>query len=272
MPLVLARAAQWRMSPQSLGSMKPDTSMGELASRVMNLENVIGEFMSAGKQQMDSITTLVKNNDDHNKVLNNSKQDEADVYVDVPDESDDTYKVDSYAARTSASIQVEKRLQPQQYQQQPEQVLRSMLQKIVTNNSEKPKPKPKSKNIFYGNIQTTGDEAADVDLVAFNVSKKVEPEKLKKFLEDKGLVIKDVECLTRSELLVANKVRSKTMKVTIKVSEQERAMNPDVWPFHVGVRLYKTSRRRETGDSLWSDGTKVGGDGSQVGGGGSLVG
>ena len=43
------------------------------------------------------------------------------------------------------------------------------------------------------------------------------------------------------------------MRVTVKASEHKKAMNPDMWPFRVGVRLYKTQpRRRNTENESWS--------------------
>ena len=51
--------------------------------------------------------------------------------------------------------------------------------------------------------------------------------------------------MTRSELLEEKLVRSKTMRVTVKASEHSKAMNPDLWPFRVGVRLYKAQSWRQ---------------------------
>ena len=86
--------------------------------------------------------------------------------------------------------------------------------------------------------------AADVDIVAFGVAKTAEPEHLEKFLKDRGVEVEKIECLTKIELMKEGKVKSKTMKVTVKASEHEKAMNPDVWPQRVGVRYYKAPSRR----------------------------
>ena len=46
MPLVLATTEQWLESPQSMGSISPEATMGEMASKVQKLEEVMGEFGS----------------------------------------------------------------------------------------------------------------------------------------------------------------------------------------------------------------------------------
>ena len=124
----------------------------------------------------------------------------------------------------------------------------------MENNSkqtEKQTEKPKRKLIFHGKATTSPEEnvteislAADVDIVAFGVAKTAEPEHLEKFLKDRGVEVEKIECLTNIELIKEGKVKSKTMKVTVKASEHEKAMNPDVWPRRVGVRYYKAPSRR----------------------------
>ena len=63
MPMVLATAEQWRMSPQNLGSMKPQATMGEMASKVQKLEEIMGEFMASSNRKMETITEIVKKNE-----------------------------------------------------------------------------------------------------------------------------------------------------------------------------------------------------------------
>ena len=79
------------------------------------------------------------------------------------------------------------------------------------------------------------------------LSKEAEPDDLKNLLIEKGLAIVNVECLTRPELIKDNLVRSKTMKVTIKPSDYEKALVPEVWPARVSVRHFRAPPRKRPG-------------------------
>ena len=112
------------------------------------------------------------------------------------------------------------------------------------------KAKQKGRNVFHGNSKVVGDEAsqetflaADVTLVASGLGLRAKEEELEAFLKDKGIDVVKVECLTKKEVLDANKVRSKTMKVVLSAKDHQKAMNPDIWPFRVGVRYYRAERR-----------------------------
>ena len=37
------------------------------------------------------------------------------------------------------------------------------------------------------------------------------------------------------------------MKVVVKSKDHEKAMNPDIWPFRVGVRYFRAESRKPTG-------------------------
>ena len=52
--------------------------------------------------------------------------------------------------------------------------------------------------------------------------------------------------MTEVELLTnfPDEVRSFTYRVAIKPEDYELALSPDVWPYRVGVRLYKNKRRQ----------------------------
>ena len=115
--------------------------------------------------------------------------------------------------------------------------------------------------------------AADVDLVASGVAKDATEKQLEDFLKAKGIDGAKVECLTKQELITEQKVRSKTMKVTVKAAQLKKAMDPSVWPFRVGVRHYRAPQRsnRGAGDGSWaSQSAQTGGrleDGGRQGGG-----
>ena len=91
---------------------------------------------------------------------------------------------------------------------------------------------------------------------------------LEDFLKAKGIDVVDVECLTKKELLAEKKVRSKTMRVTVKASEHEKAMNPEFWPSRVGVRHYRAPQRprQGAGDGSWASQSSQSGGRLEAGG------
>ena len=116
-------------------------------------------------------------------------------------------------------------------------------------DKEKEKQKQRGKNVFHGNSRGGGGGgetilAADVALVASGIGVNVKDDELETFLKSNGVDVVKVECLTKKELLDEEKVRSKTMKVIVRAKDHEKAMNPDIWPFRVGVRYYRAESRR----------------------------
>ena len=79
--------------------------------------------------------------------------------------------------------------------------------------------------------------AADVSLVAFRVNKECSRDPMKTCLIEKGTNVIDVIDMTRDEVLANCNV--KPMKVVVKASPYERAIDPNIWPCRVGVRLWK---------------------------------
>ena len=59
-----------------------------------------------------------------------------------------------------------------------------------------------------------------------------------------GFVTAPVRCifnfLTRDDA----ESRTNTFKIVVKLSDYEKAMKPDVWPYRVGVRHYRPPRRQ----------------------------
>ena len=82
--------------------------------------------------------------------------------------------------------------------------------------------------MFRGDSSEDSSLSADVSLVATGVAKDATEKQLEDFLKDRGISEVKVECLTKTELLNENKVRSKTMRVTVKASELDKAMKPEV--------------------------------------------
>ena len=255
MPLLMTSPCQIRKTPKSLGSLSPEASMGEMATKVQSLENCLEKNMKCTKQQIETLTEIVTEQREANPSEAKKKSDGG-TREDV--EEVEIVK-DSYANKVLGAQPLSKHLQknsqnhPQIQEQQHllKNVLKNTLGKKVGihKNSEK----PKGKSIFHGKAKPTENEgeaeleanlAADVELVAFGVNKTAEPEHLKKFLADKGIKAKEVICLTKIELIKEDKVRAKTMKVTVEAIDLEKAMNPEVWPLRVGVRYFKAPSRR----------------------------
>ena len=59
MPLVLATSCQMRKSPKSLGSLSPEASLGEMATKVQSLEACMENYMTFTKQQIENLTEIV---------------------------------------------------------------------------------------------------------------------------------------------------------------------------------------------------------------------
>ena len=72
---------------------------------------------------------------------------------------------------------------------------------------------------------------------------------LKEFLSDKGINVVEVEQLTKPE--VVSQVRTLTFRVAVKAADYEAALNPDVWPFRVGVRHYRPPRKSDRPEGGW---------------------
>lgn len=89
------------------------------------------------------------------------------------------------------------------------------------------------------NIQGTSEDngiswSADIYLVVYKVSKDVSGTQIAQWLANKGLQIKTCELLTTYE-----GSRSLTYKISIKASDEKKALSPDIWPSGVGVRRFK---------------------------------
>ena len=112
---------------------------------------------------------------------------------------------------------------------------------ITTNNGvngvDKTNNWRKSLNLLQGTaFGTDGKEtlSSDMDLVAYGVAKNITAIQLSNFMQNKGLDVIDCVLLTKY-----NGARSLTFKITIKATDFEKAQDPDIWPYIVGLRYYK---------------------------------
>lgn len=263
MPLILASSDQLQRCPQIMGSVSPNVSMGEMFTKMQALETVLAGHLKENREQMAFLTEAVleqRRIPERTIISPISKTRRVENNEDLePEEEIGVAEITVVSQGNSYRNKVLSGIQPLVHNHQQQLFTKNQQQKNA--NTEK----TKKKNIFHGSAKTTDSEdqtedtanlAADVDLVAFNISKQCTEAQLQSFLEAKSFKAELVECLTREELLKDNKVRSKTMKVTFKASELEKAMNPDMWPFRVGVRHYKPDSRRSTregGSMSWQE-------------------
>ena len=91
--------------------------------------------------------------------------------------------------------------------------------------------------------------SGDVNLVATGVAKDCTEEDLKEFLAGKGIMVVEVEKLTKPE--VVDLVRTITFRVAVKAADYEAALRPECWPYRVGVRHYRAPRRPDRADGGW---------------------
>ena len=75
----------------------------------------------------------------------------------------------------------------------------------------------------------------DVSLAVYGLAKDTTEAKLKDYLETKGLSVVECKLLTN----FVKEARALTFKVTIKAKDLEQAKQAEIWPFRVGVRMYK---------------------------------
>ena len=106
----------------------------------------------------------------------------------------------------------------------------------------------KSLNILHGTAEMNNNIAAAVSLVAYGVAKDASEEQLNSFLQAKNINV--IEC---KKLTTFEQARTHCYKVTIKASEYEKATKPEVWPYRVGVRLFKQFREKKDQTPSWND-------------------
>ena len=124
----------------------------------------------------------------------------------------------------------------------------------MLSESKKEKVTKTKTKVIYGSGKSEREEvslAADVTLVAFNVNKNCDKDSMKTFLIEKGLDVVDVSEMTREEVLP--NVAVKSMKVVVKATEYEKAMDPNNWPCRVGVRLWKDKEAQKARYLRWQE-------------------
>ena len=241
MPLILATGKMLRRAPLSSG-ISINANNGDIVQRVTLLENSLKDFMKHQSDQIKSLTDAIgsigtstatlsaaaartpgfRNVNERNVVTPNKRR-RTDAFPNTERPANDP-SFASVAARHRATGS-------------------NVIPGISSLNGDASRPRRPS--IMFGTSKTGKDDnttqllAADVALVASGVSRDASGEQLKEFLINKGISVVAVEKLTRDEV----EARTNTFKVVIKLSDYEKAMRPEIWPYRVGVRHYKPPRR-----------------------------
>ena len=269
MPLILAGPDQLRCCPGAGSSSL--TSPVELETKIGSLEKLMNDFMDSNRKQIEELTVEVKKATETRKhavlpeiVIGTTGKKrktseiilDGDVYstpAEVPAVTRPTFSQVAMAGVNTLHPPGRRSSSPQPVTQQ---MMKEAIDNAINPQVVKKVDKPKGRNVFHGSSAATEESslAADVDLVASGVARDATEKQLEDFLKAKGINVKKVECLTKPELIVEEKVRSKTMKVTVKAAELEKAMDPGMWPYRVGVRHFRAPQRSRqgAGDGSWA--------------------
>ena len=265
MPLVLASSKMVLRAPRFWGKDKGEDISGVAAELKELKEAVVGfvkqneKQMSELKQEVVNVTAVIAKPKVISKHLERAQVPETprtpggskrtrfefENDVEVVNEDDEslwtpvTYAQKAGAKKSEAAEALTKLLR--------ESKSRTETQKEAKNDKVKTK-------VIYGSAKPNTEEvnlAADVSLVAFNVNKTCNKDHMKTFLIEKGIDVVDVIEMTREEVL--DNVRVKSMKVIVKANEFEKAMDPNVWPCRVGVRIWKDKEAQKARYERWQE-------------------
>lgn len=96
----------------------------------------------------------------------------------------------------------------------------------------------------HGNAKSISSEnslssitPADINLVIFGLSKDTSSDNLVSYVNNHDIKLLKCEVLTKSE-----NAHSLSYKVSIRSSDYDKIMNPEIWPYRVGVRHFKHFR------------------------------
>jgi hypothetical protein len=263
LPLILATTKMVARAPPLKG-ISDTSNFSDVVAKVKELEECLGHFMTKQGDQMCSLSEMVAAGVCQNKAKEN-----------VP-----TVRLMKEQASNETPRSKKRRLEDEQHSQVPSAPLAADVPGHVDDgqgpggssyaaaaaaasaapsqgiNGITPINKPKLRRnsvLVYGKA-TTGSRdteeilAADVELVAIGVARDATKDQLKNFIVAKGIEVLEVVKLTTFE-----QARTNTFKIKIKAAQYEKAMNPDMWPLRVGVRLYRQPRRDQNNGTSWSD-------------------
>ena len=215
---------------------KDDTNAVDIMARAKVLEESMNSFMKQQGEQMrnivDTIGTVqgvassnrlqvLRNNEtsSRNRSASPAKRPRVDDNHDITEDTVVTRHVPSYSSVVMNS---------------PANTRKQASSTRLRRNS----------TLVFGEAKTGKDDtfellAADANLVASGVSKDATCEQLKQFLEFKGVNVTEIELISN-----APERRTNTFRVAIKAADYDKAMQPEVWPYRVGVRRFIPKRPR----------------------------
>ena len=79
----------------------------------------------------------------------------------------------------------------------------------------------------------------DVHLVVYGLAKQITDLQLSQFIKNKGIRVLRCDLLTKYA-----DANSLTYKITIRACDYEKAINKNIWPIGVGIRLFKLFNNR----------------------------
>ena len=259
LPLLLTTSNMMKKCP-AFHSDKGNTDAIDVMAKVKVLEESMDNFMKQQGEQMRNLTeTMVKvcqerpppappamdnrvrdlrKNDNVSRSRSASPNKRARVEDQEEEEPFENVEVrkenaPSYASAASSGQGQQRQRQEQQRQQQQRQHL---------DQPQGPPRFRKRSTLVFGEAKTGKNDteellAADANLVASGVSKDATCQQFKDFIASKGIDVTDIELISN-----APERRTNTFRVSIKASDYEKAMKPEVWPYRVGVRRFIPKR------------------------------
>ena len=238
-----------------------------IAARMTNLESILTDFMKSQSAQAEAQSAQIA--ELTQKMLSNSTHSEVPIPVGrgrlpskrprVEDdlENDEVFpalpksaveKVDSWSPpvsyRKKAMIGAGKQQQPppQRNQQNQQQSLQHKNQQNQQHDQNRPKGAWKRDMKVVRGAARCAEEnetirAAPVSLVAFNVAKDATADNFKNFVTNKGLEVLTCELLTKFD-----GARTNSFKITIDSKNYDKSLDPQYWPYRVGVRMFRHFR------------------------------
>ena len=251
LPLILASSGMMAKAP-SFGGISDKTSMGDMVSKVKELEDCMGAFMKKQTEQIKELTEIVtvqacQSQSKPLPTVINSLKDQ--VCPETPRSKKRRLEAEQASHEPSA---------PPAEQMDTDQVKKPNYAAAAAAaiGGITPLQKPRSKRnsvLAYGKATTGRDDAeeilaADVELVATGVSRDATSEQLKNFIITKGIEVLEIVKLTTFE-----QARTNTFKIKIKAAQYLKAMDPEIWPLRVGVRHYRQPRRDQNKGTSWTE-------------------
>jgi hypothetical protein len=255
LPLILASSGMMAKAP-SFGGISDKSTMGDVVSRVKELEECVGAFVKKQSEQMKELTEIVTISASQSKPLPPSfvrTQAEPETPRSKKRRLEDEQKSHqelsappaehmecgeglgvSYAAAAAAAVP-------------------AASQGVGGITPLQQKGAKKKTVLVYGKATTGRDDieeilAADVELVATGVSRDASSDQLKNFIINKGIDVVEIVKLTTFE-----HARTNFFKIKIKAAQYEKAMKPEMWPLRVGVRHFRQPRRDQNKGTSWSE-------------------